>query len=130
MEPITLSISISVLIAGVILLVREKRRISNMNIREARHRARQRVIDRAFADTESLLDPYHAGLDFVQTSVGIDNFNQFGLPLSQDQVSTINKILESKTTLRDSDNQLNMATLNYIPTAEVKYLDPDFAWIE
>ena len=97
MEPITLSfIAVPVAIAiAVAILVKRNISVTKSEAAEfARSRALKRVEERAFSDTIPDHDPYRSGIEFINSTVVTDAFNSHGVPLSTEQMNTINSIFD------------------------------------
>lgn len=98
MEPITLITVVTVplaVAAAVAIIVRRKKDWDEDDVAElARARARQRIEERAFSDTIPEHDPYRSGIEFIKSTTVTDAFNSHGVPLSTEQMNTINSIFD------------------------------------
>lgn len=152
MEPTTflLLTSIPMLIAGVALVMKNKRDAKAEVANEARKRAKQRIAERAFSDTVPDNDPYRSGVEYAVTSdfsAFDDSFNAHGVPLDDEQVNTIGRIFEGyganikhrakngigANVLVASGVPMNLTAIdknNIVKPGEVEYLDPEYEWPE
>ena len=98
MEPTTLIAFVTVplaVAAAVAIIVRRKKDWDEGDVAEiARARARRRAEERAFSDTMPEHDPYRSGIEFINSTVVTDSFNSHGIPLSPEQMNTINSIFD------------------------------------
>lgn len=151
MEPTTLLLvfSIPALIAGVALAVQNRLNQRSRVADLARERAKQRIVERAFADTKPETE-HHDSVDFVTVngvSVYEDGYNSHGVPLTQEQMHTIGLIfdgyaLPAQHRLKNaigpnvhiaSGVPLNLSALddnNIVDHANIEYLDPEYTWPE
>ncbi len=153
MEPTSflLLLSIPALIAGVALLVRRKKDIRPDVIANARARAKQRILDKEFAETVPQGYTRHDGVDYVTVngvSVVEDGVNSHGIALTEEQMQTIGLIFQGYVLPAQhravnaagpnvhmaSGVPLNLSALDNhnrvdsIPQQE--YLDPEYQWPE
>jgi hypothetical protein len=151
MEPTTfiLLFSIPALLAGVALVLTHKSKVKSHLVEEARRRAKQREYEKAFADTDSIADPYRAGLEFSTSRFDAnDLYDTASAPLSSEQINTINSIFDGYKpepkhrptntigagVTRASGVPMSLTAFNeynkIVPVAEVEYLDSGFVWPE
>lgn len=150
MEPITLLLVISIpaLIAGVALAVQNRIAKETRIVELARERSNQRIAVRAFADTAPETAHIDDALEYITVSgisVYEDGCNAHGVPLTDEQINTINLIFDGyaipakhrpKNVMGPnvhiaSGVPLNLSALdenNTVTTGAAEYLEPEFAW--